>query len=108
MGNRIESGFGEIFRLPRWNKVEYHSYRTARCACTMFELERTSETGREIEELLMARAKKNSDNPDTIFADNHTCYSISPNSDTPDAEKMVVFLSDGRIRIGVGLVRERW
>ncbi len=97
------------FRIPVWTKVEFHPYRTARPNMIMMSLSRDSEAGKELEELLLKKAKKAAENPDSIRMDNHVCFSFDiRHDDVSDESKLVVMCSDFDISIGVGLERKRW
>ncbi len=98
------------FQIQSFARVEFHPYRTATPIMSLMTLERESEAGKELEELLYKKARAQAGNSSDIRKDNHVCFSLSScfNSAQPDETKLVVMISDFNISIGMGLVQERW
>ena len=100
--------YGEIFEIPCWAKVEFHPYRTANPHLVLMSLDRDSEAGKELENMLYEKASQSAKTE--IRRDNHVCFSFGTyfDKEMDDNSKLVVKISDGDISIGVGLLRERW
>ena len=100
--------YGEIFSIPSWAKVEFHPYRTANPHMVLMSLDRDSEAGKELENMLFEKASECAETE--IRRDNHVCFSFGTyfGKEMDDSSKLVVKVSDRDISIGVGLQRERW